>query len=60
MKQIVRGDPVPLRSRRPEVPARVAHLVTSLLETDPAKRPADLAAVARQFGELHRSGEFRA
>jgi serine/threonine protein kinase len=38
-------EPVPVRTRRPQVPFGLGELVARLMRKDPADRPADLAAV---------------
>lgn len=47
------GTPTPLARHRPDVPPEVARLVHSMLEKDPARRPADGLAV---FDALSRPG----
>ncbi|MFJ1923046.1 serine/threonine-protein kinase [Streptomyces albidoflavus] len=44
--------PVPVRSRRLEVPAELDRLVAELLRKDPRRRPADAAEVARRLHAL--------
>ncbi|NEE44080.1 serine/threonine protein kinase, partial [Streptomyces sp. SID8455] len=44
--------PVPVRSRRLEVPAKLDRLVAELLRKDPRRRPADAAEVARRLHAL--------
>lgn len=42
-------DPVPIASLRPEIPARVASLVTRMLARSPEARPQTMAAVAEEI-----------
>jgi len=43
-----------VRTRRPEVPAPVDHLLASLVEKEPARRPLSAAALARSLDALAR------
>ncbi len=55
--RILREAPAPLAELNPRVPARLEGLVESMLEKDPARRPASAAAV---LNELHAfEGEAR-
>ncbi len=47
IQQILRGEVVPPRQLRPEIPEDLERLVLSMLATDPAARPSDAEVVAR-------------
>jgi serine/threonine protein kinase len=46
LRAVSAGEPVPLGHWRPDLPAGLAQLVSSLLQRDPAARPQDLHRLA--------------
>lgn len=52
LRQVAEAPPLSLATLRPDLPADVAAAVQQLLARDPAKRPADLAALARHLDAL--------
>jgi serine/threonine protein kinase len=52
VRRTLRGDVMPLRRRRGDLPPALDELVCSLLRADPAARPASAAAVAGAFSAL--------
>jgi serine/threonine-protein kinase len=49
LRAVSAGEPVPLAHWRPDLPAGLAELVASLLQRDPAARPADLHRLAAEL-----------
>jgi HAMP domain-containing protein len=59
LKATLFGDYRPLRRLVPEVPAELDSLIRHLLERDPARRPADAAAVAAELERMALEGHLR-
>lgn len=45
-------SPAPISALQPQVPAKLAALIDAMLAKDPSARPASMAEVGRQLGEL--------
>ncbi len=57
---IIYNEPVRPRKLRPEIPERLDKLIMSLLQKDPAKRPADAAGVVSALDDLKEPTAVRA
>jgi serine/threonine-protein kinase len=54
LKMILEDEPVPIRSRRPDISPKLAAVVHRALEKDPAKRFADVREMHRALSGFRR------